>query len=561
MNKTISTTAILAMTLAAEALAADRDPSPIVQPIPADAAWVEIRTILLVRDLRGYDKNVYSAKEGVLVGKRIKLPGPTQELYARLKRFLHKTVSYQVLSDIKAEIFSFYKEHGHPMVVVEVPEQEISGGVVAFIIRESRVGEVVFTGNKWFSTEALKSYLDLKRGSTIDEGQMLNDCAWLNNNPFRHTDYIFSPGAKRGTTDVEVITQDRLPLRVYAGIDDTGVEVTGKERVFTGFTWGSAFGINNILNLQYTASLDFTQFQSYFGNYTLFLPWKNQLTMYGGFATIHPDIDHFEHSGKDIQGSFRYDIPFKPLYKDFRNEISFGGDFKRMNSDLFFLGNFSDGTPVTVPVFTKQCNLTQFYLAYKLETTTGRHKVVFQLETFTSPGSWLSDQTDSHYDNLRPNAKVKYVYGRLRLGDIYTMPSKWAVAGLLRLQGASAPLLPSEQFGLGGFDTVRGYDEREFNADNALCAGLEFRTPPINFGKKIPNQLYFLAFTDYGWGHNIRSSPYEETSTFLWSAGPGVRYVINPYLLLRVDYGFRFHQIDFENKNIGRWHFGATAAY
>jgi hemolysin activation/secretion protein len=162
---------------------------------------------------------------------------------------------------------------------------------------------------------------------------------------------------------------------------------------------------------------------------------------------------------------------------------------------------------------------------------------------------------------LRRHAKPRYIYGTLSLGKIYTFSSKESIAGTLRAQGTPNALIPSEQFGLGGFSTVRGYEENVFISDNGVCANFELRTRPISFFKKAKDELKFLAFMDYGWGYNYHAFDGIKKTATLWGTGLGARYNINPYLSFRADYGFKLHHVSFDDNKLGQWHLGGTASY
>jgi len=107
--------------------------------------------------------------------------------------------------------------------------------------------------------------------------------------------------------------------------------------------------------------------------------------------------------------------------------------------------------------------------------------------------------------------------------------------------------MPSESFGIGGYDTVRGYDQRAVNGDDAYLGNIEVRSPPISFWQMagesdVQDQLVFLAFLDYG--QVLQYSPDSVTSQnwHLMSIGPGLRYNIGPYFSLRFDWGFQLQQ-------------------
>jgi hemolysin activation/secretion protein len=132
-----------------------------------------------------------------------------------------------------------------------------------------------------------------------------------------------------------------------------------------------------------------------------------------------------------------------------------------------------------------------------------------------------------------------------------------------RLQLSDSSLLASEQFGLGGYNTVRGYRERVVNGDNALCINTEIRTPSFPVFKRLlktSDLLYFLVFFDYGhaWDHKkIPGFPLQQT---LMGIGPGFRYRISSYFTSRFDIGIPLHNIEEEKKKT-RIHLSAVLSY
>src|SRR5690606_17921466 len=103
-------------------------------------------------------------------------------------------------------------------------------------------------------------------------------------------------------------------------------------------------------------------------------------------------------------------------------------------------------------------------------------------------------------------------------------------------QQASGKLLPTEQFSLGGFYTVRGYDENEVISDNGILIKNEFYFPTIKLPpKKRTHHLKFLAFIDYGWGYDVNQNVLSRDVATLASLGPGIRYNFENYISARFD--------------------------
>ena len=125
-------------------------------------------------------------------------------------------------------------------------------------------------------------------------------------------------------------------------------------------------------------------------------------------------------------------------------------------------------------------------------------------------------------------------------------------------QWSSARLLTTEQFGLGGEDSVRGYDDRILNGDAGISAQLELRTPSHHFLGGFPDQTQALVFVDAGrdWQHEAEPG---ETENTLVSAGPGVRLQIGSHGTIKADYGWQLQRL--KGTQGGRFHVSVVLSF
>ena len=72
--------------------------------------------------------------------------------------------------------------------------------------------------------------------------------------------------------------------------------------------------------------------------------------------------------------------------------------------------------------------------------------------------------------------------------------------------GAGLPaLLPTEQLGFGGYNSIRGYDLYALAADSGYFVNLELWSPSYSLFRN--DELRFLAFYDYGDAYNHSVPP------------------------------------------------------
>jgi hemolysin activation/secretion protein len=172
----------------------------------------------------------------------------------------------------------------------------------------------------------------------------------------------------------------------------------------------------------------------------------------------------------------------------------------------------------------------------------------------------MSHQSNHAYSTVRPHALTRYFYGRGTLQFLRYFSKDWQCFLSMRGQGSTNTLLFSETLGLGGFDTVRGYDERQVNVDNGFLMTLEGRFPSFSIIKK-KDSLRALLFFDLGTGNNHHKTPANPKSATLIGVGPGLRYDLHQWLTARFDWGIQLLKAPQNEKLHQRVHFSVIGSY
>lgn len=462
-----------------------------------------------------------------------------KKLKELLERYIDEPITEEMLQAVRQDILSHYEVSGRPLVIVSLPEQEVSTGALQLLVRESKLGEIRVRGNRHFSSKSISDNIQLVPGEPIDQDTLVQNISYVNRHPYRRAQFVYTPGQEPDSTDIELLVEERDPFRVYAGVESTGRKQLSRERYFAGLQWGKAFGMHNqTLSYQYATAENFSFFQSHYINYTLFMPREQILQLFGGYTTIKSMlVDNVAQSrGFSVQASMRHDIPLPPN-NDYTHELTWGFDFKRMNNVTEFL--------ILTDPRRRNVNLTQLALSYAGRVDGDYLDMSAEINAFYSPGKWLGDQSRADYSAIRPNTKPNYSYLTAKWALAYTLPMNFTVSGFAQTQVSFNNLMPSEQFALGGHNTVRGYDEGYFNCDEAFNASFEFKTPAMRLlrtqNPKFRDSFQAVAFLDYGVGGNHEQSAGLPKRQWLLSAGPGIRYHIGSNFSFRFDWGFRLH--------------------
>lgn len=522
-----------------------------------------LRELVLVSDLEDVKTTLEFTDYGV-VFENFDAPGNPAGLEMEIEPFFGSKINGELLVGIRNTIISYYQENGRPLITVNIPPQDITDGVLQIAVIESRVDQIEVKSGRYFPESQISKMLSVQPGDVVNSRVLLQDIEWINRSPYRNADLIFSPGKVENTTNLEIRVSDRFPMRFYAGVDNTGSLATGHTRWFGGFSWANVFNFDHTFSYQGTVSTDFKKFYSHTLNYVAPLSNHNVLMFYGGYSQVKPEISNFRSTGASTQVSGRYQIPFVGFNPGAMYEFTVGADFKVLNTNLVFLA------PGEIPLVTSHIHYTQLMAGYSFGKSEGAHTMSLNAQIFGSPGTSLGNSSTTKFESLRFRAKNYYLYGRFMASYIYDA-KKFSFYIMERAQMTTTPLLPPEQYGVGGYDTVRGYRERQVNADNMILFNVEFRSPKTNLfsvlwnnkskKRKYYDELMVYGFFDYAYTGEVDAQVGEDQSQQLYSIGPGLKYIIDPFFSLRIDWGIRLRSTQFENAWGSRVSFGLLAGY
>ena len=473
-----------------------------------------------------------------------------------LQSYIGKPVSLSSLDAMVKDVIIAYREGDRPVVDVLIPEQDITSGVVQLVVIESELARIRVEGADADTEEFIRSQMRIKKGEVIRASEVLRDLSWVNRSPYRKVDMVYAPGYEFGTTDVILKSYETRANWFYTGYEDSGVDFLGEDRLIFGFNFGDLLGPNRTLSYQYTSDLDFEHVRASSLVYTHALPWRHWFTVLASYVEIESDVinGNFVSSGVNSQLSGRYSIPLRGT-SNRQREMDLGFDWKSNGNDLEFGGIPIVGNAPTVEIF-------QFSLGYK-ETIQHKSGVSqFDIRGVWSPGEFNNFNSDVNFDANRPGSTSDYFYAIGSFEHQRKLYDDWSMRLKLQGQVSDGSLQASEQIGAGGYDTVRGFDQRVVRGDQGGWGTFEIYTPEISLGRigdweNETDSLRFLGFFDAA----VLRNDDDPSNIEIGSVGVGLRWNYSDWFKFRLDYGYPVFTENVVADDSGRFHIGATATF
>ncbi|HEY9302492.1 MAG TPA: ShlB/FhaC/HecB family hemolysin secretion/activation protein, partial [Phormidium sp.] len=245
--------------------------------------------------------------------------------------------------------------------------------------------------------------------------------------------------------------------------------------------------------------------------------------------------------------SYNYELSFRqPLILTPSKELALGLTLNRRESNTTLLGEPFQLSPGANEEGETRLSVIRFFQ----EWTQRESRSVFAARSQFSLGvgafgaSMRNSSPDGQFVSWRGQAQ----WLRL-LGGNANDPSGSPIL-LIRgdMQLADRPLVPLEQFALGGFDSVRGYRQDLFLTDNGILGSVEVRIPVYRLRDRA-GVFQVIPFIDVGkvWNNGDRENPDPST---LASIGVGLQWQMGERLRFRFDYGLPLVGVNLQEKTL-----------
>ena len=440
-----------------------------------------------------------------------------------------------------------YRRLGYGTVQVYVPEQELSGGAVRITVSEGVVGKVTISGNKFFDADNVRASLpQLREGRPPNMRRLSENVQLANESPAKQLEVTLATSDVDGEVDIKVDVKEEDPQRIYVTLDNTGTRASGKHRIGVSYQNANIANRDQTLTLAYTTALDApggvkVDIFSVGYRLPLYALGDSIDVIYGNSGTTTPASvlapgGTLALNGKGSVFGLRYNHIF-PRDGEYSSRLVLGFDYKHINTRCT-----TGGVP-TAPGTSASC--TPYTLRPVTATYSGQWQKPGQAIDFNVGFLHHLFPMGSHYAGPAGIDRYSFVTTRqttdkftaLRFGGSYTgvISGEWLGRAALSGQYAHNPLPASEQLGLTGSNSVRGFLERAVSTDRGFVANLEVYTPEYAEKFGLGGSLKGIVFYDWASGHNFAATATGFARANVASAGVGLRYSLKKDISARFD--------------------------
>jgi hemolysin activation/secretion protein len=467
---------------------------------------------------------------GTITVNRFEVLGNTAfsqvELDQVLLPFTKRPITFSELLKARSLITDLYVNRGYITSGAFIPTQDLQNGVVKIQVIEGGLEEIKITGVERLSPDYVRSRMNIATGAPLNRDRLIQALQVLQINPLiASVSAELSAGTRAGQNVLEVRVREAKSLNAQLSLDNNRAPSVGSLRRKVQVSEANLTGLGDTLSVGYSNT---DGSNSYDLSYTLPInPYNGTIAF--AFNNGNSNVLEKPFNILDIYAnSTSYDFTFRqPIEQTPSQEIALGftASYRESLTSLlkipFPLSAGADDNGVTkiavlraFQEFTQRSS--QSVISLRSQFSLGLGGVLGSNINTSFPDSrFVSWRGQSQYVNLLAPDTFLLLRGDLQFGD--------------------RALLPSEQIGFGGQDTLRGYRQDVLLGDNGLNLSAELRVPIL----RIPEWeglLQIVPFVDAAavW---TSSGEANSSSNTLLGTGLGLRWRVGNTLDLRLDYG------------------------
>jgi hemolysin activation/secretion protein len=471
---------------------------------------------------------------GTITVDRFEFDGNTvfnpKELAVVTEKFTGKPITFAELLQAASAVTQLYIDQGYITSGAFIPAQQTfsaQGGTVKIQIVEGKLEAINVNGTGRLNPDYVRDRLAVATSQPLNKNRLLEALQLLQLNPLLSSiSTELSAGSRPGLSVLDVEVGLARTFSFQPTLDNNQTPSVGSFRRGVQISEANLLGQGDGLNIAYF-NTD--------GSNDLAISYTYPVNPYNGTVSLRYQpqwntIVESPFNELDIQGnSFDLEFTFRqPIIQTPREELALGLTFTREESETSLLGfpfPLSPGANDQGQTFLSVLRFSQEYLLRSEQS-------ILSARSQFSVGLNLFGAT---INSNPPDGQFFTWLGQVQYVNLLAPETLLLLRTNLQL--ADRPLVPLEQFTIGGPDTVRGYRQNLILANSGIIATAEVRVPILRV-PEVSGLLQIAPFVDVG--SSFDSDEGEEVAAIpdtLVSVGVGLQWQMGRNLSVRFDYG------------------------
>ena len=443
--------------------------------------------------------------------------------------FIGKCFEHKALSDLIANINSYYQNHGYITTQVLIPKQNLQNGIFELEIIEGKIEKISFGKNRFIEKIQEFTAFGNSENQVLNIDDINQGIYQINRLQSNHATMKIEPGSSTGLSNITIDNNKKFPANFTISRDNLGNNFTGIQRTSFATNLDNLLFLNDNLNLNYTTNLDdnakVKNIKSLAGS--LSIPFKYNTLSFDYYKSEFRGQNHGNSGAIALTG-------FSNQRKITLDRALLSKNNFRLTSDISLTikdsASFLNGEEIT----TSKRNLSIFNLGFSISSYLNDTTNIYIKPSYSRGLGILGAQKDRK--NISSDiAKAQFETFKLyaAISKKLTIP-KVDIPILLGIemngQIAKDTLFGSEQISIGGYYSVRGFRENYINGNSGY-----YLRSKINFD--AGSMVKLEPFYDYGY---ISSQKYQKGGSL---AGAGIKSIfLGKYFNASLTYSWVINQ-------------------
>jgi len=479
-----------------------------------------------------------------VVGSTVFSPGTLAKV---TDPFTNRPLSFAELLQVRSAVTQLYIDQGYVTSGALIPPQTLERGVVTIQVVEGDLEAINVSGTRRLNNSYVRNRIALATDKPLNVPRLLEALQLLQLNPLiQNLSAELTAGARPGTGILEIRVKEAQSFRPQVVANNNRSPSVGSFQRGIQLNEANLLGLGDGLSVAYLNTAGSNEVNA---SYTLPLNPRNG-TLSLNYGTTSSDVIEPPFNLLDILSVSRYyDLTLRqPLVQTPSQEFALGLTASRRESKASFLDDQRFGRVGFPSPGADEAGRTRISaLRFFQDWTQRGSREVLALRSQFSLGL---DLLNAIVNETEPDSRFFAWRGQIQW--VRRLAPETLLLLRSDVQLATTTLVPLEQFGLGGQETVRGYRQDALLSDSGVLASAEVRLP-IYRDRSQQSVLQLTPFVDFGttWDNSEANLGLNPDSNTLVSVGLGLRWQQGDQFAARLDWGIPL--ISIENPGASTW--------